>query len=516
MFKYSVSKFFNYVKKDYIIDWLNLYGSKHGFIKEKRNAFFMNKGNELEKKVKDMLVKDMPTNEFADLTQFIFKNYTHQQQTKTKLQDPSVSCIYQGLVADNSNVLYGITDFIVTKNRLEDWISKYSKSVKSNNDDSATYYVIDVKSSCQVNADGKVCRSTRNYEWLQFQLSMYSSMLSSYGVKTSNKAYIMSFKNDRIVMGEMDVITINKDELLAYMNELHTKGDEWTFSPKPSNDYMYPNMKNEYDDDWRKVKNTIAEKIGEWTLIPYVSVKKRQELWEKGFKTFRESGIVSRLDELKLDNKFVIEVNQQNVFAETRNTDLVKQEIKKIFGESDVVLYIDIETIYHNFSFVPFMACVYCSTYNKYDIIMCDSLEDACRGEISNKVSDIMEKYTESFGKIKVVHYSGNESQAFRKNEKVEYVDLYDILKTKKFAMTGLYSLKLKDLYKSVIRVKEEMNIANGLEAMAIGNLYYASTSSKEKEKYKTDLQKYIKRDVDILVKVIRYFIRLNEHFSIC
>lgn len=516
MFKYSVSKFFNYVKKDYIIDWLNLYGANHGFKKEKRNAFFMNKGNELEKKVKDMLMNDMPFAEFADLTQFVFKNYTHQQQTKSKLQNPSFTCIYQGLVSDSSNVLYGITDFIVTKNRLEDWLSKYSKSAKINNDDTATYYVVDVKSSCQVSSEGKVCRSTRNYEWLQFQLSMYNSMLSSYGVKTSNKAYIMSYKNDRIVMGEMDTIDINKEELLGYMNELHTKGNEWTFSPKPSNDYMYPNMKNEYDDDWRKAKTEIAEKMGEWTLIPYVSVKKRQELWEKGFKTFREDGILTKLDDLKLDNKFIIEVNQKNVFAETRNTDSVKQEIKKIFGESDVVLYIDIETIYHNFSFVPFMACVYCSTYNKYDIIMCENMEDATRGEISDKVSAIMEKYTESFGKIKVVHYSGNESQAFRKNENVEYIDLYDILKSKKFAMTGLFSLKLKELYKCLIRVKEDVNISNGLEAMAIGNLYYSSKSNQEKEKYKTDLQKYIKRDVDILVKIIRYFNRLNEHFSIC
>jgi len=508
MFKYSVSKFFNYIQKDYIIDWLNIHGSKYGFKKQRKNTFFMDSGNQLETKVKDILFADFSVNEKVDLSQFLFKNFTHKSQTQKYLSSPTIKCIYQGLVTDDT--FYGITDFITKQSVIQSWMNKYSNKETPSQSvaDDESFSVVDIKSSCKI-VDGKVSRSTRNYEWLQFQLSMYTELLSSYNINITKKAYIMSYKNDNIVMGEIDLIDIDKNELLKYAETMANDSSTWKLFPRPSNDYLYPNMKNDYDEEWRIAKRDIAEKIGEWTLLPYFGMKNRNEMWKKGFKSFKEKGILSKLKEqnIDVDNKNMIEVNQEGVFSESRNGDVVRKIVEEKIN-SDKVLYIDIETIYYNFSFHPFMACVYTSFDKEYITIMCEDISEIENKKIKTHVSDLLKNYTDKYGKIKVVHYAGNEGTLFEKNDDVEYINLYTILKESDFAITGLYSLKLKEIYKVIARNKEETNITNGYDAMVIGNKYYSSTETDEKINYKNDLKKYIKRDVDILVKIVKYFQR--------
>ena len=510
--KFSVSKFFNYIQKDYILDWLNLYGSKYNYKKQKRNTFFMDAGSTLEHNIKDILSKNLDQNEFVDLTQFLFKNYTHESQTKKYLSSPLTKCVYQGFVTNDN--FYGITDFIVRDSLLQNWLSSYCPLYQATSENiSDKFSIVDVKSSCKISAEGKVLRSTKNYDWLQFQLSMYSHMLSNYsGIPVSNKAYIMSFKNEKISMGEIDLIKIDQDfekSLLEYMRTIKEDGLKWTLFPVPSNYYLFPNMNNNYDDDWRDAKKDISKKIGEWTLLPYVTIKQRKDLWQAGIKTFKDKDVLSKIESLSIKlNKSMIEVNQNDVFFETRNGDKVKEMLSQKINKDDSLIYIDIETIYSNSTFYPFMICVYSSKDDEHIISMCDTLEDAKQDMLIEHTSSILEDYVSKHGKIKVVHYSGNENRLFRSNDNIEYIDLYDILNKCQFASTGLFNLQLKELYKCIIRNKTETNISNGFDAMNIGFKYYCSTNEEEQNKYKTDLQNYIKRDVDILVDIIKYFNR--------
>jgi hypothetical protein len=508
--KFSVSKFFNYIQKDYIIDWLNLYASKYNYKKQKRNTFFMDAGTKLEHNIKDVLSKDLPSNEFVDLTQFLFKNYTHEEQTKKYLMADDTQCVYQGFVTNNN--FYGITDFIVRDQLLNKWLNLYSNKPISNEVNNS-YSIVDVKSSCKISSEGKILRSTKNYDWLQFQLSMYSHMLSSYeNVPVSNKAYIMTFKNEKITMGEIDLIKIDEDfskSLLEYMRAIKEDGLKWSLFPVPNNDYLFPNMNNTYDDDWRDVKKDISKKIGEWTLLPYVTIKQRKELWKAGIKTFKDKDIMTKLDTVPIKlNKSMIQVNQSNVFCETKNGDKVKEILSQKINKDDALIFIDIETIYGNSNFYPFMSCVFSSKDNEHIISMCETIEDATQDMLLEYTSSVLEEYALKYQKIKVIHYSGNENRIFRQNDNIEYIDLYAILNQCQFAMTGLFSLKLKELYKCIVRNKTETEISNGFDAMNIGLKYYNTENKEEQKKYKTDLQNYIKRDVDILVDLIKYFNR--------
>lgn len=470
----------------------------------------MDAGSKLEKNVKELLCKDLTNKEFVDLTQFLFKNYTHKSQTLNHLISSDTRCIYQGFVTNKN--FYGITDFIIHNSLLKEWLKLYSPNSMILSDDN-TFSIVDIKSSCKFSNEGKVLKSTKNYNWLQFQLSMYSHMLSNYkNVQLSKKAYIITFKNEKITMGEIDLIKIDQDfenSLLEYMRTIKEDGSKWSLFPCPNNDYLFPNMNNTYDDDWRDVKKDISKKIGEWTLMPYITIKQRQELWNAGIKTFKDKDIMKKIESISFKlNKSMIQVNQNDIFFETRNGDKVKEMLDKTINKDDALIFIDIETVYNNSNFYPFMSCIYSLKDNKYIIRMCDTLEEATQDMLIEYTSSVLEEYAEKYGKIKVVHYSGNENKIFRKNDNIEYIDLYTILNQSQFVMTGLFNLQLKELYKSIVRNKTETNISNGFEAMNIGFKYYSTTNEEEQKKYKTDLQNYIKKDVDILVEIIKYFNR--------
>lgn len=508
MFKYSISKFYNYVQKDYIIDWLNLYGTSLGFKKEKKNTYFMDLGNELEKKVLEVVSQNK---KMTDLTQFLFKNHTHRTRTLKTLKD-NPDFIYQGFVSHDS--FYGIPDFIVKKKVAAEWMTKYNKALEYVFDDEEGFVIVDVKSSCKI-AEGMVQKSTRNYNWLQFQMSMYCKLLSEMTGSKCKHAYIMSMKDNNIMMGQIELCDINTEELNKYMSSMTVEGSEWKLFPKPSVDYLYPNMKNDYDQEWRSTKEYIAKRIGEWTLMPFVTCNMREKLWEKGLKTFREKDILSQLDSIpEKINKSMVKVNQGDVVCTILNEDKVVDYINTNIHKDDCLLFVDIETLYtaheNKMIYVPFMACIQSNKDYKREIVLAEEcpLTSDETNEIISKVSEIIEKYKRRYETVKVVHYSGNEANVFRKIEGVSYIDLYNVLKSSEFAITGLYSLKLKDLYKCIVRNNEETNITNGFDAMMTGISYYKEEDEKKKQIYKNDLNKYISRDVDILLKVYRYFIR--------
>ena len=213
-------------------------------------------------------------------------------------------------------------------------------------------------------------------------------------------------------------------------------------------------------------------------------------------------------------NKSIIKVNQGDVVCNILNEDKVVEFMNTNIKKEDCLLFIDIETLYtakeNKMQYVPFMACLYCTKDHKREIVLSENspLTNDETNEVISKVSDIIEKYKRRYNEVKVVHYSGNEANVFRKIEGVSYIDLYNVLKSSEFAITGLFSLKLKDLYKCLVRNNEETFITNGFDAMMTGIAYYNEEDKSKKQNYKNDLDKYISRDVDILLKVYRYFER--------
>lgn len=489
------------------MDWLNLYGDSLGFKKDKKDTTFMDNGNNIEKKIISSLLKDTS---YTDLTHLVFKNHTHKAKTISALNDNNVNIIYQGFVSDDT--FYGLPDLIVRKSVINKWLKEFNKNTNFMLDDDDTFVIVDIKSSCKV-SDGRIQKNTKNYAWLQFQMSMYSDLLSNSTSKVSKEAYVMSLKGEEIVLGKIDINTIDKKELVTYMKSMKEQGSSWYLYPVPNNDYLYPNMKNEYDQEWRSVKLDIAKKIGEWTLLSHVTLYDRKTFWDMGMKTFKTKNVMENINNIPSKiNKSIIEVNQEGVFYNIKNGDKVKALINENIDQNcEVVLYVDIETLYVSSKnkFYPFLACVYSSVGEKYEIIMCENDVQIEEDYIVKQISNIIRNYSESYTSVKIIHFSGNESNIFDKYENVIYIDLYDIMKKSEFAVTGLYSLKLKDIYVNLIRNRSVTDISNGFDAMTRGFSYFFGEDKNKKDKkiLKKNLEDYVKRDVEILVKIYNFFI---------
>jgi hypothetical protein len=95
-----------------------------------------------------------------------------------------------------------------------------------------------------------------------------------------------------------------------------------------------------------------------------------------------------------------------------------------------------------------------------------------------------------------VIYYAGQEEKML---EIQNGIDLYQILRKHNYAKSGVFSYQLKEIYNHTFRRKIETTIANGLDAM---NLY-----EEDDEKHKNNLCEYVKKDVDVMVKLVSRFL---------
>ena len=54
---------------------------------------------------------------------------------------------------------------------------------------------------------------------------------------------------------------------ISWLRELKRNGSEWELYPKPSHENLYPNMKNEMNGKYRKIKKKYANDIKEITML---------------------------------------------------------------------------------------------------------------------------------------------------------------------------------------------------------------------------------------------------------
>ena len=492
MFKYSISKFFNYVQKDTLIDWLEKYGVSQGFKKEnsqKQKELFAS-GVNLEAQVVEMLKAKI---NMTDLTHLKFKNHTHRDRT-AKMINEKKEFIYQGLLCGleseyvNSQP-YGIPDIIMRKDIFDNLTENVFQSQdKAENN----YVVVDIKKSLKLNKNMTVSKSTNNYKWLEFQLCSYELFLSKLTNRLPQDVYVMSLdKENNLITGKIKFVEPDIKEAIQYLTELEENGWKWIPYPKPSCDYMYPNMNNKYDFSWRKVKQDIAFRIGELTLLPYVSVDARKQLWNKDIRSFNQENCVDEICQIAKIPPYVPEVVRANQMEGSElNVNDVKQDLNFLINDRPCI-YVDMETRQDG---KVFLSCVYHPKDNLYKEFYC-SKKDFDESKVVNETKEYINKLCND-NDICVIYYAGQEEKVLGIKSGI---DLYEVLRKNKYAKHGLLTYGLKDIYNCTFRRKIETRITNGLEAMT---LY-----EEDDEKNKQNLIKYVQKDVTILAKLVHRFL---------
>jgi hypothetical protein len=542
----SATRISNYIKNDTVIDYLDLLDEKNlilssDLIVSRKRLRSHDNNNEKNtntntninlKKNKtssfDYIVENGYMFEF-DIINFIINEMEKNNEIRKliKIDEPNIhlncnqtiqtiiknkhSIILNSVLINKSNNTWGKPDLIVKGCWINKYIQENIIGINVNK-----WYIIDIKSSTiNLINGGEDVSSKMLYSVYKSQIYIYTKalneLMSEYGINNDveygfilGKKYKYISNKNNIIKNSFDCLGVinfskghikgmNWDEIIInavdWINDLRTNWKDFTLNPI-NKDELYPNMKNNYDKNWYKVKKQIAIINKEITLLWYCGIANRDLAWKHNIKEyddpklnslilgFNESSsknkiINSMLKLLPSDKKYILD--KKNNFMEwqkkseweffvdfeTYNCDMnfdennewenihtTNQKIymcgiswfnnknNKFNHKSFIINYKNDNMLKNEFmiksnSSVKYNDCIYCS--NELDLIY----------KIKNFISSFKPKKMntkEFFNKTRLMHWSCAEPIIFNKkiNEynlnKSEYdLNWYDLLKVFKY-----------------------------------------------------------------------------------
>jgi hypothetical protein len=406
-FLISATRLTNYIKRDCIIDYLDIV-SKNNFIinedlvlnKKRKLEEIDNNDNNKNKKTtfeyitesgycfEEMIIKQIINKmtikkEIKNLIKIEEKNIDNNFViTKKTLLEKKHDIILGGILINKSNNTFGYPDLIVSGNWINNYIKDCPKDIPNNR---SRYYIIDIKSSTiNLRSGGAYISSKLLYNCYKYQIYIYTTALNKifeengiinnveYGFVLGKKYQFIQNKN-MIYLKSFDklgVINFSIENQLGFNFENITKNAlEWhkdlnnnweNYSLNPINkDELYPNMKNNYDKTYHKIKKDIALKNKEITLLWNCGIKQRDLAWENGIKKYDDPKLNCEI--LKMEN--------------TSKENIVSSMLKMIHSES--LILINKENNYMNWQKVEeYEFYIDFETYNKDAIFDENSLSE--------------------------------------------------------------------------------------------------------------------------------------------
>ena len=319
----SATKTRNYVNKDPIIDWLDLYGDELGYPRDTagekydKNLDFVQllfkKGNKFEEKVIDYLKEEIGEEHFVTVA----KNYkdsrdSAKQDETLQHMKSGVPFILQGVLRNSDNKTYGMPDIMVRS----DWLSAIPETQEHEDfqflDKSAPalgkdyhYRVIDVKfTTLNYNADGQYLLGADAYK---SQLAIYNMALGKLQCFMPPEAYLLGRNWKRTKagtefsgegafdkLGKVDFFNIDRhhigkaEEAVDWIRKVRREGSKWTESDLRSHN-IWPNCNNTYDYPWHNAKMQIANELDELTRVWQIGPKEREQAHNQRIYSWKDS-----------------------------------------------------------------------------------------------------------------------------------------------------------------------------------------------------------------------------------
>ena len=405
----SASKIRNYLLNDPLLDWLHEYNiTSLNCIPNKRNknynlkvngfddftTFIMNQGLMFESNVYEYLKNKYQVVQIAEAYQA--RSVNKFQQTIEHMKR-GTEIIYQGVLHDYDNKIYGCPDLLIRSDRINEIFkgTDLPRTEELKGCDKLNipfhYLIIDIKhSTLYLTSDGIHLRNCNSIPCYKGQVYMYNKALGNIQGYESRYSYILGKKwirTTRKVTTESNDF-MNKLGLIDYKGfdnkytelvnnainwivKMRKNGFKWRLLPMPSVPELYPNMKNEKDGNWRQLKNELDNRISEITNVWMCGVDKRKNAHNKKIYSWKNNRCTSKNLGFKegkvyntLDN--ILKINRQkNKLINVNN--LNNSDEWRFFGDDVMEFYIDFETINSNMG-----QCILSSenvNYNSNDII---------------------------------------------------------------------------------------------------------------------------------------------------
>lgn len=367
-------------------------------------------GNVFEKKIFDEL-KDIFDEDFVLVfDENDMKTYREQKsidglireknQYVKSLMNQGVPIIAQAPLINDRNKTFGVADILIRTDYLKILFKNFTPdseidvqapylTMKNKGDCKETYHyrVIDCKWTTMVLCvDGLTIRNEGLFPAYKGQLAVYTAALESLQGYVPNCAYIMSkawridkanipedqkhlYKGfsafDRpgvINYGNRDRdYLIRTKEAVQWMQRVMTEGRDWRYElTKLSKPELYPNMNKSYNPVYDKVKDTLAKRYGDPTMVWYVGTGHRENAHAKGIYDITDPRCT--LEVLGIDStkgrgkiiKQIIDINRNN-----QTEDLVrpKKIHENLYGwrtNNTLDYFVDFETINYNLFTNPY------------------------------------------------------------------------------------------------------------------------------------------------------------------
>ena len=284
----SATSFKNFLLKDPVIDYLKFTSANISTSTSKSTSTnvntFTNFLFEEGIKFENIVIEKIKENHKNNFIQICDNTNYHDLNNFKKTVDiinKNIPIIYQGMLINEENSTYGIPDLLI----LSTYINNiFPNTIEENEffiNDKPYYFVIEIKNSTiKLDSKKKYVLNSGNLVVYKGQLYIYNQALNNILKINNTKTFILGKQSQtKLCLVDFDIDN-NYDKLISegikWFNQLETNGKKWKLFPKPSHPNLYPNMKNTKDNEWRTIKNDLAEKMGELTSIWNVGIKNRE------------------------------------------------------------------------------------------------------------------------------------------------------------------------------------------------------------------------------------------------
>ena len=575
----SASSTRNYFLNDPIIDWIKEYNIKsiHDLPSIKGNTesivkyviedhftkFIMEQGCQFEEKVIDIIKQKHNVVKVAESYQS--RNIELFEKT-IKLMKEGKEIIYQGILHDYDNKTYGAPDLIVRNDYLNKLVGYniYDETFDSPKLNTKWHYVIiDIKHS-QINltADRIHILNSDSMPAYKGQLLVYTNALNTIQGTNIKKAFILGKKysycdkkNTYYIhefmnkLGTIDYDNFDKDYVdklsnaIKWIQSVRTDGHNWKLLPLPSKEELYPNMKNDKDGMYGKIKKSLAKEIYEITSVYYCGIKNRKEAFKNGIFGWNDDNCTSKIigfNDGKIATRVdsILQINRQNINIVLPKNIKCNDPEWRSRNENEMEFYLDYETMNSNFGNIRidnfgvdyedfniiFMIGVGYEKNNNWEYKSFIATKNTKRGE--KDILDLFwtfinKKLEDSHKTVPIfVHWSQAEKTSYDKSRErnlllppKKMIDLYQVFLNEPIVVKGALNYSLK----SIARALYENNListiwdtssscANGLNAMLLAYKIYSKTDLNPNEDFTMkEIEKYNEIDCKCLWEIISY-----------
>ena len=387
----------NYLMKDPLLDWLDLYYDKHDSIKKElynnssskkrkinnnininnisspnSNQILFDKGNLFEAKIFEYLNHNYKNQiEIVNITGQFGCNINNYDKTVEHMKN-GVPIILQGVLINKENKTRGTADIIIRSDYINRLVKRQvltpeEEIFKADNLNGNYHYrVIDIKwTDMTLCANGFTIRNEGRFPCYKAQLAIYNYIVGKIQGFIPNQTYIMS-KSWKIdskknysegyscfdLLGVIDYSNFDAKyidmtcDALRWARDVRLNGSNWN-PLKPEREEMYPNMSNYNDAPWTEVKKKIADNINEITQIWFVNDKHRKNAHEKNIMSWKDErcnsdtlGITGDIKTSTIDA--ILDVNREKelkIIPDIIENNLMNWQIPS------VDFYVDFETV---------------------------------------------------------------------------------------------------------------------------------------------------------------------------